>query len=439
MMRPSATPFELEIDDLTLEGQGVGRRDGKACFVPDALPGERVRVIPVAGKRNFDTGLLDAVLRPSPERVAPPCRWFGACGGCRLMHLSVDGQRRVKDKVLLDALQRLGNVTPEIRLPPIVDRDLGYRRTTRLGVKYVAKKGGTLVGFRERGGRFLADMQDCPVLHPALGDRIAGLRRLIDRLEQRQRIPQIEAVVDDDESVALVFRHLQPLPAQDLEYLREYARTEAVQVLLQPSGPESVAWLAGPDGPLVYRHPDFGVAIEFTALDFIQAHAGVNRQMVAQVVEWLDLDDDVEVLDLYCGLGNFTLPLARRASSVLAVEADVRMLDRARRNAERQGIQNTRYVRADLEALVRGAEPWGQRRFDRALLDPPRTGAAAVVETLGSSKIPRLVYVSCNPATLARDAATLVHQHGYRLLAAGILDMFPHTAHVESMAVFTRE
>jgi 23S rRNA (uracil1939-C5)-methyltransferase len=439
MMRILATPFELEIDDLTLEGQGVGRREGKACFVPDALPGERVRVLPTGGKHNFDTGLLDAVLRASPDRVTPTCRWFGTCGGCRLMHLSIVGQRRVKQKALLEALKRLGNVTPEIPLPPIVDQDLGYRRTTRLGVKYVSKKGGTLVGFRERGGRFLADMEDCQVLHPALGERIAGLRQLIDRLEQRQRIPQIEAVVDDDDSVALVFRHLQPLPAHDLEHLRGYAQAEGVQVLLQPSGPDSVAWLAGPDRPLVYRHPDFGVEIEFTALDFIQAHAGVNRQMVAQVVEWMGLDAGTEVLDLYCGLGNFTLPLARRASSVLAVEADVRMLERARRNAERQGILNTTYVRADLEALVRGAEPWGQRRFDRALLDPPRTGAAAVVETLGARRIPRLVYVSCNPATLARDASTLVHQHGYRLLAAGILDMFPHTAHVESMAVFIRE
>ena len=433
------SPFELQIDDLTLDGQGVGRREGKACFVAGALPGERVRAVQTGRKRNFDTAQLEAVMEPAPERVEPPCEWFGVCGGCRLMHAEVDFQRRLKERNLFEALSRIGHVTAGQRLEPLVGDDLGYRRTARLGVKYVAKKGGTLVGFRERAGRYLADMWDCQVLHPAIGGRIRQLRQLIDGLDARERIPQIEAVVDDAGTAALVFRHLQPLSQADRDRLAAFAAEEGLQVYLQPGGPDTVQQLAGPQVPLRYGHPDFGVTVDFGPLDFIQVHAEINRRMVRRAIDLLETAPDCRVLDLFCGLGNFTLPLARRAGEVVGVEGDARMLERARVNAEGQGIRNTRYVCANLEDEGLQDMPWLDGSFDRVLLDPPRTGAAAAVEAIGSHGIPRLLYVSCNPATLARDADRLVHHFGYRLDAAGIMDMFPHTAHVESMAVFARD
>ena len=437
-MKFDRSPFELRIDDVTLDGQGVGRRDGKACFVPGALPGERVSVAQTGRKRNYDIARLESVLDPAPERVDPPCAWYGVCGGCRLMHADIGLQRRLKERSLFEALSRIGHLSPERRLEPLVGDTLGYRRAARLGVKYVAKKGGTLVGFRERAGRYLADMWDCPVLHPALGQRIGTLRKLIDGLDARDRIPQIEAVVDDSGTAALVFRHLQPLSDADARRLAEFAETEGVQVHLQPGGPDSVHYHSGPRTGLAYGHPAFEVTVAFGPLDFIQVHAGINRGMVGRAIELLAPEQDSRVLDLFCGLGNFTLPLARRAAEVVGVEGDARMLERARENAEAQGIQNTRYVCANLDDAALGDSSWLREPFDRVLLDPPRTGAAAAVEALGPVAIPRLVYVSCNPATLARDADRLVHHFGYRLEAAGIMDMFPHTAHVESIALFTR-
>jgi 23S rRNA (uracil1939-C5)-methyltransferase len=437
-MKIDHSPFELRIDDLTLDGQGVGRRDGKACFVPGALPGERVRVVQTGRKRNYDTARLESVLEPASERVDPPCAWYGICGGCRLMHADIGLQRRLKEQNLFEALARIGRVSPAERLPPLVGDTLGYRRTARLGVKYVAKKGSTLVGFREQAGRYLADMWDCPVLHPALGERIGRLRTLIHGMDARDGIPQIEAVVDDSGTAALVFRHLQPLSEADGRRLADFAEAEGVQIHLQPGGPGSVHHHSGPGTGLSYGHPAFDVTVAFGPLDFIQVHAGINREMVRRAIDLLAPEGDSRVLDLFCGLGNFTLPLARRAGEVVGVEGDARMLERARDNAEAQGIRNTRYVCANLDDGTLGDRPWLREPFDRVLLDPPRTGAAAVVEALGSGAIPRLLYVSCNPATLARDAERLVHHHGFRLEAAGIMDMFPHTAHVESMALFTR-
>lgn len=431
-------PFELRIDDVTLDGQGVGRRDGKACFVPGALSGERVLAVQTGRKRNFDTARLESVLDAAPDRVDPPCQWYGVCGGCRLMHADIGLQRRLKEASLFEALARIGHVNPERRLEPLVSDTLGYRRSARLGVKYVAKKGGTLVGFREQAGRYLADMWDCPVLHPALGQRIGSLRRMIDTLDARDRIPQIEAVVDDAGTAALVFRNLQPLSDADHQRLAEFAVAEGVQLYLQPGGPDSTYLHAGPQTGLFYGHPAYDVKVAFGPLDFIQVHAGINRAMVQRAIELLAPESQSRVLDLFCGLGNFTLPLARRAAEVVGVEGDARMLERARENAEAQGILNTRYVCANLDDAALADSPWLREPFDRVLLDPPRTGAAAAVEALGPVGIPRLVYVSCNPATLARDAERLVHHFGYRLEAAGIMDMFPHTAHVESIALFTR-
>ncbi|WP_038053999.1 23S rRNA (uracil(1939)-C(5))-methyltransferase RlmD [Thioalkalivibrio sp. ALJ1] len=432
-------PFEATIEEVTLDGQGVIRRDGKACFIHGALKGERVMAQQTGRKRRFDSAEVVEVLEPAAGRVEPPCEFFGLCGGCKLQHASIETQRTIKEQALFDALERIGHVTPEARFEPLTDTTLGYRRTARLGAKYVPKKGGVLVGFRERGSPYLAEMTHCEVLHPAVGQRIQALRELMDGLQARDRLPQIEVAVDDDERVALIFRNLDPLSPADTERLSAWAESEGIQLYLQPGGPDTVEPLAGPIEPLVYRHPDYGVSVPFMPTDFIQVHAGINRKMVPQALATLDLQPDHRVLDLYCGLGNFTLPLARTAAEVVGVEVDDAMLARASSNARDQGIANTRYERADLddvEALKNAA--WLGERFDRVLLDPPRTGAAAVIEALAPKHIERMVYVSCNPATLARDAERLVHHHGYRLERAGIMDMFPHTAHVESMAVFRR-
>lgn len=433
--------LELQIEDLTLDGDGVGRLDdGKVCFVPGALPGERVQVSPQRRKRQFDQARLEAILEPSPQRVAPPCPYFGVCGGCRLMHADVALQREYKERALFEVLVRVGRCTPEQRLPALVDTTIGYRRSARLGVKYVPRKGGVLVGFRERAGRYLADMQHCAVLHPALGQRIGLLRERLNRLSIREHIPQIEAAVDDQAQVALVLRNLQPLSPADQEQLTALAQEEGLQVYLQPGGPESVTFLAGPAAGLTYQHPAFAITIPFTPLDFFQVHAGINRAMVQQAIACLQVGAEDHVLDLYCGLGNFTLPLARQAGQVTGVEGDAVMLQRAQANAHAHGLDSRiRYFPANLDAPDLAQAPWWQTPYTRALLDPPRTGALAVVEVLGARAIPRIVYVSCNPATLARDAQRLVQVHGYRLEAAGIMDMFPHTAHVESMAVFVRD
>ncbi|WP_018140730.1 23S rRNA (uracil(1939)-C(5))-methyltransferase RlmD [Thioalkalivibrio sp. ALJ7] len=439
MARIDKTPFEATIEEVTLDGQGVIRRDGKACFIHGALKGERVMAQQTGRKRRFDSAEVVEVLEPAAGRVEPPCEFFSLCGGCKLQHASIETQRAIKEQALFDALERIGHVTPEARFDPLTDTTLGYRRTARLGAKYVPKKGGVLVGFRERGSPYLAEMTHCEVLHPAVGQRIHALRELMDGLQARDRLPQIEIAVDDDERVALIFRNLDPLSPADTERLSAWAESEGIQLYLQPGGPDTVEPLAGPIEPLVYRHPDYGVSVPFMPTDFIQVHAGINRKMVPQALAALDLQPDHRVLDLFCGLGNFTLPLARTAAEVVGVEVDDVMLARASSNARDQGIANTRYERADLddvEALKNAA--WLGERFDRVLLDPPRTGAAAVIEALAPKHIERMVYVSCNPATLARDAERLVHHHGYRLERAGIMDMFPHTAHVESMAVFRR-
>ncbi|MFP4245139.1 MAG: 23S rRNA (uracil(1939)-C(5))-methyltransferase RlmD, partial [Ectothiorhodospira sp.] len=307
------------------------------------------------------------------------------------------------------------------------------------GVKHVPKKGGVLVGFRERGSPYLAVLEGCPVLHPAVGERILALRELLTGLRARDRIPQIEVGVDDEDQVALVFRHLDPLGDADRDRLRAFGEEAGLQIWLQPKGPDSITPL-WPEHPpaLCFTHPEEGLEIPFSPVDFIQVNRDVNRKMVPQAMELLQVEEGHQVLDLFCGLGNFTLPLARRAARVTGVEGDAAMVERARANAVQNGIGNTRYFTADLTADPTGAA-WLEGPVDRVLLDPPRSGAREVLAPVARLGPRRMVYVSCNPATLARDAGELVHRHGYRLEAAGVMDMFPHTAHVESMAVFTRE
>jgi 23S rRNA (uracil1939-C5)-methyltransferase len=432
-----STEFELDIVDLSHDGRGVGRLDGKAVFVSGALAGERVRARRLRGRRNFDEAELLEVLTPSAERVEPGCPHFGRCGGCALQHLDPAAQILAKQRVLLENLERIGHVQPERVLPPLTAVPWGYRRRARLGVKYVRKKNRVLVGFREAADpRFIADIDRCLVLVPEVGDKLAPLATMIESMDARERIPQIEVARGDD-TTALVFRHLDPLGAADRERLIEFGREHHLAIFLQPGGNDSVHAL-WPESPrLAFRIPSAEVELEFRPLDFVQINAGLNLKMIEHALALLDPQPSDRVLDLFCGLGNFTLPLARRATLVVGVEGEAGLVQRARDNAARNGITNVEFHAADLAQPLAG-QPWLTQPFDLALIDPPRTGADALLAQLPTAGIHRLVYVSCHPGSLARDAGLLVREHGYRLVAAGVMDMFPHTAHVESIALFER-
>lgn len=427
---------EARIESLDYEGHGVARVNGKATFIDGALPGERVRFRYDRRRRRHDQGTTIEVLEPSPERVTPPCRHFGRCGGCSLQHLAPAAQVASKQQVLSDNLARIGRTEPEAWLDPILGPDRGYRRRARLGVRDVPKKGGVLVGFRERRRSYITPLDDCLTLDRRIAALLPALRGLVAGLSRPDRLPQIE-VAAGDSAAALVFRHLEPLTGADLERLRGFAQAHDVQVHLQPDAPESVHALWPVPAPaLGYALPEFDVRLVFRPTDFIQVNAEVNRRLVSRAIELLALEPDDNLLDLYCGLGNFTLPAARRARRVLGIEGEAGLIARARANAESNGLANADFRAADLSAQAPAA--WGDFRFDKLLLDPPRTGAIEAIRALPADGPRRIVYVSCNPATLARDSQYLVEVLGYRLASAGVADMFPHTAHVESIALFVK-
>ncbi len=431
------TVLEADITDLIHDGRGVTHIDGKAVFVAGALAGERVRLRFSGKHRHYDEAKVEEILRASPDRVTPRCPHFGICGGCALQHLDPAAQIAAKQRALLENLERIGKVQPANVLAPLTDVPWGYRRKARLSVKFVDKKGRVLVGFRESKGRYVADIQRCEVLHPAVGERIADIAALIETLDAKRDIPQIEVAAGDD-LVALVFRHLQPLSAHDADALAEFGKKYNLGIYLQSGGIDSVAPLWPPDARLSFRLPAYDVELEFRPLDFIQVNAGMNRRMIDHALGLLDPAPADRVLDLFCGLGNFTLPLARRAAQVAGVEGEAGLVRRAGENARRNGIVNAEFFAADLAADQRST-PWAKADYDLLLLDPPRSGAAEILEYLPRRGVRRIVYVSCHPASLARDAGTLVNKHGFALKSAGAMDMFPHTAHVESIALFERE
>jgi 23S rRNA (uracil1939-C5)-methyltransferase len=429
--------FEVAIEDLSHDGRGVGRRDGKAVFVAGALPGETVRARQTGRNRNFDEAATLEVLVASPERVVPRCPHFGVCSGCVLQHLDWPRQIVAKQRVLRENLSRIGHVEPARWLEPMADAAWGYRRKGRFSVRYVEKKGRVLVGFRETDPRFVAELGECHTMIPELGMRIAGLAALVESLDGKRSIPQIEFIAGDG-PVALVFRHLEPLGDTDRERLRAYAAETGFLVFLQPGGVDSVVPLDGGEAPVLsFGLPEFDLELAFRPLDFIQVNAGLNRRMIALALDLLAPAPTDRVLDLFCGLGNFTLPLARCAGAVVGVEGEAGLVARARANAERNGVANAEFHAADLAKDLSG-EPWMRAGFDKLLIDPPRAGAAEVLAQLPLAGISRIVYVSCHPGSLARDAGFLVRERGYRLAAAGAMDMFPHTAHVESIALFER-
>jgi 23S rRNA (uracil1939-C5)-methyltransferase len=438
--RLDQTPFAAEIIDLSHDGRGVARREGgKTVFVAGALPGETVMAKQTARSRSFDEAVTVEVLTASVDRVEPRCPHFGVCGGCALQHLEESKQIVAKQRVLHDNLERIGKVAPETLLPPLTDAAWGYRRKGRFSVRRVEKKGKTLVGFRERDPRFVADLSVCHTVIPQIGERIEALAALVDGMDARRDLPQIEFIAGDPTpeftGVALVFRHLQPLSQRDRDALVAFARAHGFAVFLQPGGVDSVHALWPEDPPLAFRLSQWDVTLSFRPLDFIQVNAGINDRMIARALELLDVQSENRVLDLFCGLGNFSLPLARVAREVIGVEGDAGLVARARGNATRNGLANVQFHAADL-AQDLSREAWMRAGFDRLLIDPPRSGADMVLKQLPLKGLGRIVYVSCHPASLARDAGYLVNERGWKLRSAGVMDMFPQTAHVESIAVF---
>ena len=435
-MRKPNPVLEVDITDLTHDGRGVARPDGKALFVAGGLPGERARVRVTARHRAWDEGRVEELLTRSPDRIEPRCPHFGTCGGCALQHLPAELQIAAKQRVLAENFDRIGKVSPDTWLEPVTAAPWGYRRKGRLSVKWVEKKGKALVGFRETDPRFVADLSVCHTLLPEVGERIEAISVLVGGMDARREIAQIEVAAGDDQ-VALVFRHLVPLADADRERLAAFGREHDLAILLQPGGPGSVQPLWPERVDLSFRIDAADVELEFEPLDFVQVNAGMNQRMVALALELLDVNANDNVLDLFCGLGNFTLPIARRAGAVSGVEGEAGLVARAGANARRNGIANATFHAADL-ASNQSTAPWATPRWSKLLLDPPRSGAAAVLDYLPRKGTDHIVYVSCHPGSLARDAGTLVERHGFTLVKAGVMDMFPHTAHVESIALFMR-
>jgi 23S rRNA (uracil1939-C5)-methyltransferase len=428
-------PQQVTIESMSHEGRGIAHIDGKTVFVFGALVGETVLIQVMKSTRNFDQATTLEVIEASPQRITPRCDAFQVCGGCSLQHLDNDDQVSLKQAALLEMMAHAG-LEPQQLLAPLRAGAWGYRNKARLGVKHVAKKGRVLVGFRERNTPFIADMQRCEVLLPAVGHQLELLSELIGGLDAHAQIPQIEVAADEDQ-VQLVFRHLQALSEHDRLCLRKFAIEHNFHVLLQPGGPDTVEALY-PEQTELYLQPDCSsdIRIGFNALDFVQVNTDINRQMVAQALDLLALEAGHRTLDLFCGLGNFTLPLARRCAQVTGVEVDETMLRRARVAALANGIENTEYFSADLFQPDPEAD-WMGRQYDRILLDPPRSGAQEIAQLIGRFKAERIVYVSCQPSSLVRDAAIICAQ-GYRMSQLGVMDMFPQTAHVEAMALFER-
>jgi 23S rRNA (uracil1939-C5)-methyltransferase len=439
--RAAVTPSTVEVASLDQEGRGVARIDGKAVFVEGALPGERAVITTLKRKPAWELARAERILHASPDRVTPRCPHFGTCGGCSLQHLGAAAQVAAKQRTLEDALWHIGRVRPEQLLPPVHGPAWGYRHRARLSVRHVPKKGGVLIGFHERKSSYVADMTSCAILPPRVSALLPSLRRLVEGLTVRDRLPQIELAMGDgaDPACVLVLRILEPLASSDDAALSAFGAAHDVEFWLQRAGPDSAVPMRTDGPPLAYELPEFRLAFPYAPTEFTQVNPAVNRVLVRRAIALLDPREGEHVADFFCGLGNFTLPIARRGASVVGVEGSATLARRAGELAARNGLAGrTEFRVANLfEATPAGIDALG--RLDKVLLDPPREGAIALVKSLpGDGPPARIVYVSCSPSTLARDAAVLVHDHGYALAAAGVVNMFPHTAHVESIALFQR-
>ena len=450
-------PMTFNIETLSHEGRGISHygdvaghpeeKIGKKVFVAFGLSGETVLAKVNEQLKKYEEADCEVVLaNPSPDRVEPICPHFGVCGGCSLQHMHIDAQIKFKQDVLASHFQHFGNLEPEEWLPPLRSTRTDYRRKARMGVRWVFKKDTMLVGFRERKSGFLAELNVCKVLDAQIGERIEELKLLLTNLAGRETIPQLEMAVGDEinggESVAMIVRHMKPLIDSDVQQLLDFARPLNWQLYLQPDGYDTVHRIDKPDAPmrLHYELPDFNIRFAFSPFDFTQVNRDINRQMVRLACDLLDLKEGERVLDLFCGLGNFSLPLARcvgESGKVIAVEGSAEMVARGFENAALNGMHNLEFYAQDLTKDF-SHQPWAAQGFDALLIDPPRSGAEEVMQYLPKFKAKRIVYVSCNPATLARDAGILA-QLGYRMKKTGVMDMFTHTGHVESIALFERQ
>ncbi|WP_028444530.1 23S rRNA (uracil(1939)-C(5))-methyltransferase RlmD [Chitinimonas koreensis] len=439
MTEPRRNPVAI-IESLDFEGHGVAHVDGKTVFIDGALPFERVEYSSYRKKPGFENAQAVAILRESFMRVRPKCQHFGVCGGCSMQHVDASAQVAAKQRVLEDNLNRIGNVRAQTLLAPIYGPTWGYRHRARLSARYVAKKGTVLVGFHEKRSSFIADMQSCEILPKKISDLLLPLRELVMNLSIRERMPQVELAVGDAVDV-LVLRVMEPLTPADEELVRAFADRHAVQFWLQPKGPETAYPFHPLDAPaLTYSLPEFDVVMPYKPTEFTQVNPHINRVLVGRALRLLDPQPGERVADLFCGLGNFTLPIARLGASVLGIEGSKQLVERAREGALKNGLaERTEFQVANLFEMTEEIMA-GLGHFDRMLIDPPRDGAMEVCKSISAEHGPRrIVYVSCNPATLARDANVLVHVKGYTLKAAGVVNMFPHTGHVESMAWFEKE
>ncbi len=436
-----STENQVTIESLDQEGRGVARSGGKVIFIEGALTGEVVSYSSYRKKPAFELAQVTQIHKPSSLRVQPQCKHFGVCGGCSMQHLDARAQVAVKQRILEDSLWHIGKVRAETMLRPIYGQAWGYRERARLSVRHVLKKGKTLVGFHEKRSSFVADMQHCEILTPRIAALLPLLAELIGGLSIRDRLPQIEVAVGEQVD-ALVLRVLDAPSSEDEAALRAFAERHRVQFWLQAKGPDSVVPFHPPDAAaLCYTLPEFGITMPFAPTDFTQVNSAINRVMISRAMRLLDPQPGERIADFFCGLGNFTLPIARCGAQVLGIEGSAALVARAKQNAEFNGLaDNARFAAMNLFAMT-GAGFSALGQFDKLLIDPPRDGAIELVKSIGCGEggglAPRrIVYVSCNPATLARDAQVLVQVHGYLLKSAGVMNMFPHTSHVESIALF---
>jgi 23S rRNA (uracil1939-C5)-methyltransferase len=429
--------MQLTVKSLNHQGVGIAHHEGKTVFVNNALPDETVAVQITKRHKRYDEAVATEIITASKDRVEPICPHFQVCGGCMLQHMKSDAQIALKQQVLMEQLQHFAQATPDNLLPLMSGVSQGYRRKARLGVKFVEKKNKLLIGFREQNNRYLADIETCPVLVPKIGQSFSLLRDMLMQLSNYRSIAQIELAAGDD-ITALIFRHLEPLTDQDIKIFQDYGQTHDIHIYLQPKGPETVHCI-WPNSPkdLTYSLAVEQLTLAFHPLDFVQVNADINQQMVKRVLEVLDLNKNDTVLDLFSGLGNFTLPMAKRAGQVVGVEGSPVMVARLLENAKRNHLENVSAFAADLSKPIDGFA-WARQTYNKIVLDPPRTGALELVQQIKQFQASIIVYISCHPATLARDTKIIIEQ-GYHLQAAGAIDMFPHTMHVESMAVFVRK
>jgi 23S rRNA (uracil1939-C5)-methyltransferase len=439
-LTPSSPLLSTTITALSHDGRGVASSaTHKTTFISGTLPGEIVTFHLTKKHARYNEGQVVDISNPSVDRITPECPHFNVCGGCSMQHVQMDTQIAEKQKILLEQLKHFGHVAPEELMQPISANAWGYRRKARLGVRYVVKQEKVYVGFREKASNVLTDIETCLVLHPSAGKYIPQLSRLIMSLSLYTTIPQIDIAVGDKSSV-LVIRHLQPLNADDLHKLTDFGKNSQLEIYLQPNPPEKISKLWPQDDIhyLSYALPDYALEMRFHPLDFIQVNNEINQLMVKQALNLLAPEPNDTVLDLFCGLGNFTLPIARAAKSVVGIEGSQEMVTRAQSNALHNKISNTEFYAANLAAIPSAPPAWMQQKYDKILLDPPRTGAKEIIPFFPKFAPKRIVYVSCNPATLARDAGELVHNQGYKLKKVGIINMFPHTSHIEAIALFVK-